>query len=281
LEEEAARRVSSFAPLPTAPPPFVPSFATSSMASGGDLLRQLRSRQLVRPPPAPAGSAPAGSPSGTSVQICVCSASLCCGRGADAAAVELEELIAERELIAESARISLVRVGCSHQCDRAPVAQILIADVGATSARNGSIECVDSPAQCAKVVDAASLRALGAQQPRSARSGVDGLMHRRAAGMRWEALRDLGRARDDRSRRIGLSRLEEAIAGEMRAAASDAAQLARATRRAARLRERFAIAPPSPATDPPPAGDRPALGALDEGVTLAQRTLGLLTPGED
>ncbi|KAJ1627518.1 hypothetical protein T492DRAFT_842310 [Pavlovales sp. CCMP2436] len=162
---------------------------------------------------------------------------------------QVEELIAENE-----GAISLVRVGCSHLCDKAPVAHIIIEQ--ASGERRGSLECVDGPAQCAKVLDGALVQAGVSSQARSALSGVDGLMFRRAAGVRWEALRDLSRARDERSRRTGLARLEESIAAKLLAPGSDAGKLARTKRRAARLRERFAIAPPSPEKGPPPADIR-------------------------
>ncbi|KAG8466196.1 hypothetical protein KFE25_001952 [Diacronema lutheri] len=167
------------------------------------------------------------------VRLCVCSGHTCSQRGSEAVLVELEELCAE----AAGKGVGVERVGCSHQCDKAPVVHI----VSKRARPVLIVECVDDPLQCERTV---RLALAGDGQPTGApcsgiTSGLMGLFERRSASARWEALRALGRAHDNKSRSLALEQLDEAVDAELRACAMDGAAAARASRRAARLRARF------------------------------------------
>jgi hypothetical protein len=205
---------------------------------GDVFLRQLTARRRsVR--------VPASHPVHPQIALGVCGGAGCCQRGGDAACVELEELCSEATFRQGGARksapaISVERIGCSHQCDLAPLVQVLINPRSTSESRHSvRMESADGPAQCKRIV----FNALDAYEPDLSpeRSGVDGLMQRRAANMRWEALRVLARStsQNGKARREGLKLLDDAIEADIRAAGGDEARLERASRRAARLRARF------------------------------------------
>lgn len=195
------------------------------------LLRQLQARKV-----APTRATVTLAPEGKRIRVCVCVGAGCVDRGGVAAFAEIEELVAETG----SLQISLERVGCSGQCDKAPVVQLLPTEAQ-RRARVLSADCAD---QSASAVNAAldMANACAARLDSPPRSGVDGLLHRRSANARWEALRALGRAHSGRARAAALEQLESALKAELHACKGDAARIARASRRAARFHARFGLA---------------------------------------
>lgn len=180
----------------------------------------------------------------------MCNGSGCRQRGADAAYLELEELVTE--LASQRCNgsghhdISLERVGCSHQCDRAPVVQIRVTQRGSTTLQPTIMLSMEGPSQCKSALDSA-LAELGAAPgaaeaaDRTAGGAISGLMRRRAESLRWEALRALSRAHDSKALREGWVLFQKAADADEKAANGDAHGLQRARVRSLRMRSQVAL----------------------------------------
>ena len=154
--------------------------------------------------------------------ILVCRGVDCAGLGSAATLVEIEELCAEvRSSCAGADVLSVGTTACTQQCTSSPNVH-----------RGGDLHGrVDGPAECAAVVNAAAARLRLGATPAIAR---DGIMQKRAAGMRFRALKLLSRP-DRASTREGAALLAAALDAEQRAAGADPAKVERARRRRARL----------------------------------------------
>lgn len=154
--------------------------------------------------------------------ILVCRGVDCAGLGSAATLVEIEELCAEvRSSCAGADVLSVGTTACTQQCTSSPNVH-----------RGGDLHGrVDGPAECAAVVNAAAARLRLGATPAIAR---DGIMQKRAAGMRFRALKLLSRP-DRASTREGAALLAAALDAELRAAGPDPAKVERARRRRARL----------------------------------------------
>lgn len=180
------------------------------------------------------------------IEVRVCGGSTCRQRGSYAAYLELEELateLASHSCNGSCHEISVERVGCSHQCDRAPVAQVRITPRGSAKPQPTITVSVDDPAQCKLALDSALVE-LGGVPGGAAelnRTGVSRLMRRRADALRWEALRSLARAHDPKTFRDGWVLFEKAADADEAAANGDAQSLQRARARARRMRDQVAL----------------------------------------
>lgn len=145
----------------------------------------------------------------------MCSGVDCSGGGSGAALIELEELCQERGVGEE-----VVSGTCTLQCGVGPI--VNVHSVGATGSWATVHHCrVDTPQRCLEVVE-------------GARATFASVMLRRAAGMRWTALRSRTHA-GRRARERSVQLLTAALQAEATAAKANPAWRARAERRAARL----------------------------------------------
>ena len=193
-------------------------------------------------------------------RVVVCSGVDCTGLGGGAVLLEIEELCAEVRSSGGLRHFEAVSGVCTLQCANAPNVNVHDLSTDGRSLAVSNHLRVDSAGRCAEVLVAAS--------PTVARSGateacVGGIMMKRAAGLRWNALRQLarchntyalhgfegvahaegqGRATPTAGDRAARTAAVELLAASLRAEASAArgseAALARATRRAERLTAR-------------------------------------------
>jgi hypothetical protein len=181
-------------------------------------------------------------------EIFVCGATDCLSMGSGAAILEIEELASEFAY-ATGGRVHVHRSGCLGLCGRGPAVKLCLRG-GATNGSGGAylpimFPGVDSPQRCAEVV--ATIPGAPAPIPAGDGGPEAQLMERRAAGIRWDALKALSR------RAPGAAAppyaVDAAVVADRQSARSPAAQ-ARADRRAERLRAAAArptLAPlPSP-----------------------------------
>lgn len=167
-------------------------------------------------------------------RIIVCRGVDCAGSGSAATLAEIEELCSE--VGEHSGGVCVGTSACTNQCAWAPNVNVSLQG-GAWDAQMR----IDSPQLCAKVVNSVvqSLHEkLGADAPEEALAPsipVDNLMQRRAAGMRFQALKLLSRHNSQSALREGAQLLEEAGKAEVSAARGDATLVQRAQRRVARL----------------------------------------------
>ena len=192
-------------------------------------------------------------------RVVVCSGVDCMGLGGGAALLEIEELCAEVSRGGLS-HIEAVSGVCTLQCANAPNVNVHdLSSDGRSLAVSNHLR-VDSAGRCAEVLVAAA-------SPAGVRSGVveassGGIMMKRAAGLRWNALRQLarchntyslhgfaathadspGRATPTAADRAARTAAKDLLAASLRAEASAARSsepaLARARRRAERLTAR-------------------------------------------
>jgi len=162
-------------------------------------------------------------------RILVCRGVDCAGLGSAVTLTELEELCSEVRESSEDGEC-LLRVStsvCTQQCQWAPNVNVSI--------RGSEWEAqkqVNTPALCAKVVNGVMASIRPGSTPAIPR---DGIMQNRAAGMRFNALKQISRAKTQSSKKEGAKLLAEALTAEQGAARGEAALLARSHRRAARL----------------------------------------------
>ena len=197
---------------------------------------------------------------GRRARVVVCSGVDCMGLGGGAALLEIEELCAEVSSSGGPTHVEAVSGVCTLQCANAPNVNVHdLSSDGRSLAVSNHLR-VDSAGRCAEVLAAA------AASPPGVRSvvvevGGGGIMMKRAAGLRWNALRQLarchntyslhgfdaaadgpGRATPTRADRLARTASRELLAASLRAEASAARSsepaLARAKRRAERLTAR-------------------------------------------
>lgn len=199
---------------------------------------------------------------GRRARVVVCSGVDCMGLGGGAALLEIEELCAEVSSSSGPTHVEAVSGVCTLQCANAPNVNVHdLSSDGRSLAVSNHLR-VDSAGRCAEVLAAA------AASPPGVRSDVievggGGIMMKRAAGLRWNALRQLarchntyslhgfdgathadgpGRATPTRADRTARTAARELLAASLRAEASAARSsepaLARARRRAERLTAR-------------------------------------------
>ena len=200
---------------------------------------------------------------GRRARVVVCSGVDCMGLGGGAALLEIEELCAEVSSSSGPTHVEAVSGVCTLQCANAPNVNVHdLSSDGRSLAVSNHLR-VDSAGRCAEVLAAAA-----AASPPGVRSDVvevggGGIMMKRAAGLRWNALRQLarchntyslhgfdgathadgpGRATPTRADRTARTAARELLAASLRAEASAARSsepaLARARRRAERLTAR-------------------------------------------
>ena len=183
------------------------------------------------PPPPPQQPLRPSKPPGV-CKIVVCRGVDCAGLGSAAVLCELEELV-EEELGDDPAGghggLLVVTSGCTLQCHTAPNVATIADTIDVLSHTR-----VDTAGRCADVLAAAAKERRVAGAAASA-GGVAGPMQRRAAGMRFRALRLLSRD-DAKDQKEGSLLLDSAIVAEVSAARGDTLLTARAQRREARLK---------------------------------------------
>ena len=178
----------------------------------------------------------------------------CMGLGGGAALLEIEELCAEVSSSSGGAKnVEAVSGVCTLQCANAPNVNVhALASDGRSLAVSNHLR-VDSAARCAEVL-AVATSPPGVRSEVLEGGGGGGIMMRRAAGLRWNALRQLARchntyslhgfdgATSTRAEREARTAARELLAAALRAEASAARSsepaLARARRRAERLTAR-------------------------------------------
>ena len=194
-------------------------------------------------------------------RVVVCSGVDWMGLGGGAALIEIEELCAEVRSGSGSTHVEAVSGVCTLQCANAPNVNVHdLSSDGRSLAVSNHLR-VDSAGRCAEVLAVAV-------SPPGVRSdlvevGGGGIMMKRAAGLRWNALRQLarchntyslhgfdgathadgpGRAAPTRADRAARTAARELLAAALRAEAlaarSSEPALARAKRRAERLAAR-------------------------------------------
>lgn len=169
------------------------------------------------------------------VNINICSAEDCCAMGSTTAVLEIEELGVELSRTLNGAAVKVCQSACLGLCGKGPAVAVTCRDREAHVSTETFTE-VNGPEKCAEVVNAAAK--LCGHEP-SERT-TSSLMQRRADGMRWNALKTLGRhhrkkLNGARPRMLPTEELEEALRAEERAARS-CEEKERAERRAERLR---------------------------------------------
>ena len=174
---------------------------------------------VAAPPPRPA--------SPDAPRILVCRGVDCAGLGSAATLLELEELCAHARGTAAGeddplGALTVCAVACTNQCAFAPTVS--------TAGRAGcdSYKKIDSARRCADVLRSVTDRLGPGSAGARAAAPADGPMQWRAAGMRFRALKLMGRGD-----RAGRALLEEAIAAEKSAAGGCPRRLARAVAREA------------------------------------------------
>ena len=192
-------------------------------------------------------------------RVVVCSGVDCMGLGGGAALLEIEELCAEVSSSGGPTHVEAVSGVCTLQCANAPNVNVHdLSSDGRSLAVSNHLR-VDSAGRCAEVLAVAAAPP-GASSDVVAVDG-GGIMMKRAAGLRWNALRQLarchntyslhgfdaaadgpGRATPTRADRLARTAARELLAASLRAEASAARSsepaLARAKRRAERLTAR-------------------------------------------
>ena len=176
------------------------------------------------------------------------------GLGGGAALLEIEELCAEVSSSSGGAKhVEAVSGVCTLQCANAPNVNVhALASDGRSLDVSNHLR-VDSAARCAEVL-AVATSPPGVRSEVLEGGGGGGIMMRRAAGLRWNALRQLARchntyslhgfdgATSTRAEREARTAARELLAAALRAEASAARSsepaLARARRRAERLTAR-------------------------------------------
>ena len=194
-------------------------------------------------------------------RVVVCSGVDCMGLGGGAALLEIEELCAEVSSSSGGAKhVEAVSGVCTLQCANAPNVNVhALASDGRSLAVSNHLR-VDSAARCAEVL-AVATSPPGVRSEVLEGGGGGGIMMRRAAGLRWNALRQLARCHNTyslhgfdgatstilastatRAEREARTAARELLAAALRAEASAARSsepaLARARRRAERLTAR-------------------------------------------
>jgi hypothetical protein len=170
----------------------------------------------------------------------VCGATDCLAMGSGAALLEIEELASEFTF-ACGRRIDVQRSACLGLCGRGPAVKLAVRDSSSPAfALPQMFTSIDDPQRCAEVLAALPGAPVGGvPKPQ--------IMERRAAGMRWDALKALSRRQPGALAPADI--VEGAIAAERQGDHTPEAQ-ARAERRAAWLRAAAArptLAPlPSP-----------------------------------
>lgn len=170
------------------------------------------------------------------VRILVCRGVDCAGSGSAVTLTELEELcseVREQSTGANAASMQSMRVStsvCTGQCAWAPNVNVSICGSEWEAQKQ-----VNTPQLCAKVVNGVVSSIAGGQPGTELAIPRDGIMQMRAAGMRFNALKQLSRAKTKAQEREGAKLLDEALAAERGAARGDEVLLARVHRRAARL----------------------------------------------
>ena len=161
-------------------------------------------------------------------RILVCRGVDCAGLGSAATLLELEELCAHARDAATGddplGALTVCATSCTNLCAFAPTVS--------TAGRAGceSYKQVDSARRCADVLGAVTDRLGPGSAGSRATPPADGPMQWRAAGMRFRALKLIGRGD-----RAGHALLEKAIAAEKSAAGGCPRRLARAAAREAKL----------------------------------------------
>ena len=193
-------------------------------------------------------------------RVVVCSGVDCMGLGGGAALLEIEELCAEVSSSSGATHVEAVSGVCTLQCANAPNVNVhALASDGRSLAVSNHLR-VDSAARCAEVL-AVATSPPGVRSEVLEGGGGGGIMMRRAAGLRWNALRQLARCHNTyslhgfdgatstsrastatRAEREARAAARELLAAALRAEASAARTsepaLARARRRAERLTAR-------------------------------------------
>ena len=193
-------------------------------------------------------------------RVVVCSGVDCMGLGGGAALLEIEELCAEVSSSSGGAEhVEAVSGVCTLQCANAPNVNVhALASDGRSLDVSNHLR-VDSAARCAEVL-AVATSPPGVRSEVLEGGGGGGIMMRRAAGLRWNALRQLARCHNTyslhgfdgatssrastatRAEREARTAARELLAAALRAEASAARNsepaLARARRRAERLTAR-------------------------------------------
>jgi hypothetical protein len=170
----------------------------------------------------------------------VCGATDCLAMGSGAALLEIEELANEFSLSC-GRHIDVQRSACLGLCGRGPAVKLVVRDSSSPAfALPQMFTTIDDPQRCAEVLAALPGAPIGgAPKPQ--------LLERRAAGMRWDALKALSRRQPGALAPAAI--VEGAIEAERQGVHTPEAQ-ARAERRAAWLRAAAArptLAPlPSP-----------------------------------
>ena len=204
-----------------ASPPAPPPTSASARVVTLDALAALPPRTNAPGPRPPTGSR------GAAPKILVCRGVNCAGLGSAAALTEIEELCAHlRATTAPGDPLRGLEVdttACTLQCALAPT----VSTVG--RAGSDSHKQVNNARRCGDIVRGVAARLGAAAQER------DGPMQSRAAGMRFRALKLLGRTLDGAAQDVGRALLEASIVAEKRAARGRPALLARAEAREARL----------------------------------------------
>lgn len=166
--------------------------------------------------------------------LLVCTGVDCKGMGSGSVLTEIEELCSE---LRDSNVIDLgvSRAACSLQCAMAPVVTSWCSSAPAGSAWLHSYAKVDTSTQCASIVNEV-VQDLRRAEGETGASVIpaEGLLQRRAGGVRMRALRLIAR-KGKKSQKDGKLLLRRAHDLETEAARGDEAQQARAMRRASRL----------------------------------------------
>ncbi len=175
----------------------------------------------------------------------VCGATDCLTMGAGAALLEIEELANEFSF-ACGGRIHVQRSACLGLCGRGPAVKLVVRDTSSPAFDLPQMfTSVDEPQRCAEVL--AALPLSGSSNNTCEGAPKPQLLERRAAGMRWDALKALSRRPPGAPAPSAV--VEGAIEAERQATRTADGQ-ARAERRAAWLRAaatRPTLAPlPSP-----------------------------------
>jgi hypothetical protein len=177
----------------------------------------------------------------------VCGATDCLTMGSGAALLEIEEL-ADEFTFSCGGRIHVQRSACLGLCGRGPAVKMVVRDSSSPAFALPQIfTSVDGPHRCAEVLAALPGAPILTTAPAAFDTPELQLLERRAAGMRWDALKALSRRPPGASAPAAV--VEGAIEAEQHCIRTADAQ-ARAARRAARMRAaatRPTLAPlPSP-----------------------------------